>query len=55
MTVRFDLVQRVGGELRDLGFPILEVAVEVTERPMLPGNRNDKKRLPAQSIPNSLR
>lgn len=55
MTVHFDLVQRVGGELRGLGFPILEVAVEVTERPMLPGNRNDKKRLPAQSIPSSLR
>lgn len=35
--VRFDVVQRVGDELRDLGFPVVESDVEVTERPPLPG------------------
>jgi hypothetical protein len=43
MTIRFDLVQRVGGELRDLGFTAVELAVEVSERPMLAGNRDHKK------------
>jgi hypothetical protein len=43
MTIRFDLVQRVGGELRDLGFTAVELPVEVSERPMLAGNRNHRK------------
>jgi hypothetical protein len=37
--VHFDVVQRVGEELRDLGFPVVGSEVEVTERPMLPGRR----------------
>ena len=37
--VRFDVVQRVGEELRDLGFPVVKSEVEVTERPPLPGGR----------------
>jgi len=55
MTVRFDLVQRLGGELRDLGFPGAEAAVEVSERPLLSGNRDRLRRQPDQSIPISLR
>jgi len=35
--VQFDVVQRLGEELRDLGFPAVESAVEVAERPPLPG------------------
>jgi len=35
--VHFDVVQRVGEELRDLGFPVVKSEVEVTERPPLPG------------------
>jgi hypothetical protein len=35
--VRFDVVQRLGEELRDLGFPAVRSEVEVTERPPLPG------------------
>jgi hypothetical protein len=43
MTVHFDLVQRVDGELRNLGFPAVEVAVEVSKRPLLHGIRNQNK------------
>jgi len=35
--IRFDVVQRVGGELRDLGFPAVEREVAVSKRPPLPG------------------
>jgi hypothetical protein len=35
--VRFDVVQRVGGELRDLRFPVVAGEVAVTRRPPLPG------------------
>jgi hypothetical protein len=35
--VRFDVVQRLGEELRDLGFPAVRSEVEVTKRPPLPG------------------
>ena len=37
--VHFDVVQRVGEKLRDLGFPVVKSEVEVTERPPLPGGR----------------
>jgi hypothetical protein len=37
--VHFDVVQRVGEELRDLGFPVVRSEVEVTERPPFPGRR----------------
>lgn len=37
--VRFDVVQRVGEELRDLGFPVAESEVDVTERPPFPARR----------------
>jgi hypothetical protein len=37
--VRFDVVQRLGEELRDLGFPAAESEVEVTERPPFPETR----------------
>jgi hypothetical protein len=37
--VRFDVVQRLGDELRELGLPAVESAVEVSERPLLPGAR----------------
>ncbi|MBW2288282.1 MAG: hypothetical protein JRG90_10720 [Deltaproteobacteria bacterium] len=43
MTIHFDLVQRVGGELRNLGFPAVEVAVEVSKRPLLHGIRKENK------------
>jgi hypothetical protein len=55
MTVHFDLVQRIGGVLRDLGFPAATATVEVSKRPLLPGNRSPEKRQPAQSIPSSPR
>jgi len=36
--VRFDVVQRLGDSLRDLGFPVVGGEVEVTQRPPLPGS-----------------
>ena len=39
--VRFDVAQRLGDELRDLGFPTTETEVEVSERPLLAGARKD--------------
>jgi hypothetical protein len=39
-TVRFDLVQRRGDDLHDLGALPAEVVIDVSKRPLLPGNRN---------------
>ncbi|MBW2402132.1 MAG: hypothetical protein JRG80_23255 [Deltaproteobacteria bacterium] len=53
LTVHFDLVQRIAGDFRDLGFPAAIATVEVSKRPLLPENRNPGERQPAQSSPSS--
>jgi hypothetical protein len=57
--VRFEVVQRVGGELRDLGFPATEREVEVSERPKLPRARERRDSTAgggsAQAMPRSAR
>jgi hypothetical protein len=56
--VRFDVVQRVGGELRDLGFPATESEVDVSERPLLSkprGLRGPAEDGDVQDMPRSAR